>query len=203
LIGFNEYTRARFNDGIRSLLGMDAQTPAPSVAPEVSPSLDINEQDDPTLFYLRAERLMAWRQSQAAAAGAYAAWHLFNPANSGMVVVVEDLLLHSDLAGLAYFSLTLGSAAGTPGTSQVRDARWPNQRGMAVMSVSSDAVNPSGYLNLLWVYVIAFNNSVVELRAPVVIPPGYQFQVGHGTIATGQLVVNASGRERSLGQLEA
>jgi len=203
LIGFNEYTRARFNDGIRALLGMDAQTPAPSVAPEVSPSLDINEQDDPTLFYLRAERLMAWRQAQAAGAGAYAAWHLFNPANSGMLVVVEKLHLHSLTAGNAYFSLTLGSAAGTPGTSQVRDARWPNQRGMAVMSVSSDAVNPSGYLNLFEVEVITFANSVIDLLAPVVIPPGFQLQVGHGTITTGDITVNASGRERSLGQLEA
>jgi len=202
LIGFNEYTRARFNDGIRALLGMDAQTPAPSVAPEVSPTLDINGQADPTLFYLRAERLMAWRQAQVAGAGAYAKWSLANPVNGGLVVL-DGFIVHSATAGLLYVSLTLGSAAGTPGTSQVRDARWSNQRGQATMTASSDAINPSGFLNIAWVLVIAFNNSVVELPAPVVIPPGFHLQIGHSVITTGELTVNAWGRERSLGQLEA
>jgi len=116
--GVNQYLTRRLNIS-------DTPVPAGSLAPEVFPVIDAKPPsiDD---FYLRGERLCAFSGGVAAVAAQYGVLTLHNPANSGLIVTVDEFELSRFSGAWLYrtfverFTLTALPIV----ASGVRDSRW-------------------------------------------------------------------------------
>lgn len=203
---FNEFNRARFNDGIRAFLGMDSQTPAPTVAPEVTPTLGINQMDDASLRYLRAERLVSGTAAQVApGVGNTNKVSLNNRLGSGLLVTVNSASIWTDVGGDIYFELLQGSAAGTLAGPCVNDTRWLSQIPAAEMNFVADAV-PVPAVSTRFSRRESINsglgNTIRVIPVSIVIHPGWRLRIAHVTAVTPIFYVTLEWSERSLGQLE-
>jgi hypothetical protein len=95
---------------------------APSLAPEIAPSFDVNQQDDAQLNFLRGEKLAGYGTSMSAAVGFYSTGALRNPAGSGVLLIVKSLYVFS--TANVNVSLSQISALTNDGSCTVLDGRW-------------------------------------------------------------------------------
>jgi len=122
---FNQILNPRLTSPLVRLFGMKTgANPAPSLAPEVQPGLDVNQQDDPAQFFLRRSVIYGARNSVAAVAGQHSEMQLRNPAGSGLLLVIRGLAVQSTS------TVSLGTRVTTSDYSTIstngafRDTRW-------------------------------------------------------------------------------
>ena len=198
---FNSILNGRFGDVLTRMFWIrSAGAPAPTLSPEIQAGFDVNEQDDPSVFYLRGERLQAGQNSIAPNAGNYAKCSLNNATGSGILVIVERIQVATAVIGDIWYQMLQTNVAGTLALIGARDTRFRNLSGGATMVGTSDAVDPNpgtvGYVRRD--QITAANTERYWERPGLVIPPGNCLRIGHGTIATGSLVVSLAWRERAL-----
>lgn len=122
----NYIGQPRFSAMLSRMMGMKGQgmAAAPMLAPEIGPSVDVNQMDDPAQFFTRNERLAAHVSAGiGAAVGNYGRMELRNPATSGMLFIVESLLYVCANAGFAALVQTTTDEA-TLRATFIRDSRW-------------------------------------------------------------------------------
>ncbi len=178
MISLNAITNGRLIRGLVRTFGMKISgSPAPTLAPEISPGYDVNNWADPTQPFLALTRLQSIWLNVAPSAGNFAVFQLRNPVNSGSLVVVEQLtVLASIQAGLILTTANLGSVVSTA----LNDFRWfrpgLTQQGAAIASVEQN-VAPLGPT----AYVLYGNVNAAKCR--FVIPPGAALYVQGQSLA--------------------
>jgi hypothetical protein len=155
---FNPLAATDHADQVRRLLGEELSLA--SVSPELSLAL-VLESDRPEWHFLRNSRLFSTGTlSVAALAGRVGQMDLFNPAGSGIIIVVRYALTSQVVAGSIY-TLTLdgGAAGGVAAQNLLLDQRY----GLAARAsgqnfIGNGAVGSSG-------------NEVDRIQAPATLSP--------------------------------
>lgn len=167
---FNLITNPRRAGWLVRAFGMKISgSPAPTLAPEVAPSIEVNQQDDPTLRFLRGEKMMGMNNFFAASVGNINRIQLRNPANSGVLLVVTafvNAMTANNQAQIGVGVLTAELAGGSI-VPQPRDGRWLQVGGSRSTSIGSwdqTAAPAIGVQYVSW----APENRTIEL----VCPPG-------------------------------
>lgn len=123
---YNVIGQPRFNSPLVRFFGMKIEgAAAPTLAPEIAPSFDVNQQDDPQLAFLRNEKLAAYGGSMAAAPGFYSTAAIRNPAGSGVILIIEEIIATGGGAGV-YVNLSLSTISDltSAGYCTPLDTRW-------------------------------------------------------------------------------
>lgn len=121
---YNEILAARFNSILNKLLSMKEGAPAPSLSSDIVPTIQL-EGDRPEYAFLGGVRLCAGFVGVAAGgAGNRSVALLRNPATSGVIVVVEAIVLHSTVASKTFVIRNAVTGGVTATGSRVRDSRW-------------------------------------------------------------------------------
>lgn len=199
---FNQILNPRLTSPLVRIFGMKTGgNPAPTLAPEVQPTLDINDAD-PSLAWLRLERLLAFNFSLAAGgAGNWTAVMIRNPANSGALLVIERFLGASAAADVVSATISAAADYTTAGSPSPRDTRWITPAGSYVGTGRASSqitlvASPAGF-----VHTRSPQNTFLVLEAPVVLSPGWAFVLYPG-IANAALSGFVQWRERPLPQEE-
>lgn len=123
---FNAIGQPRWNSPLVRFFGMKiGSAAAPSLAPEIAPSFDVNQMDDPQLYFLRNERLGQGGTVLAAAAGFFSSAQLRNPANSGVLLILKGLTVYATGASVDV-SVVLNQAFNLTNvlSNPLSDTRW-------------------------------------------------------------------------------
>lgn len=139
---FNQIGQPRWNSPLVRFFGMKVHgAAAPCLAPEIAPGFDVNQMDDPSLPFLRGEKRMMMSLALSAAPGFFSSIILRNPAASGILVVVQRVLLI--VGGITNVG-TIASTADLTNSirGRVLDTRMGTGTGAAVMSSRNDSAGP-------------------------------------------------------------
>jgi len=194
VIEFNKILNPRLVTPLVRVFGMKiGGSPAPTLAPEVAPGIDVNQQDDPTLFFLRQIKLMGVTFNLAPSVGNITKVQIRNPANAGVVIVIQSITIASsgavfDGTGVSIVDLT------TVTIPQPRDGRWitaGGARGAGVPSWSQTAAPTSPQQ-----YIVNPNTAELQSRE-IVVPPGSAYQLQQDT-ANLQLLCSIQWYERPI-----
>jgi hypothetical protein len=125
---FNQILNPRLVSPLVRMFGMKTgANPAPTLAPEVQPTIDTNQQDDAAQYFLRRSRIVGCRFTINAIVGQQGEWQLRNPAGSGVLVVLRTLRLMDTVGNLTmdYGTRITGADYGTIiTTGGTFDTRW-------------------------------------------------------------------------------
>lgn len=207
---FNAIGNGRFSAFLtRSFWLKTGEAAAPSLADEITPTIDVNAVDDLAAPFLRGER---WSDGYATtgAPGAlnYAKIALRNPPGSNVVCIIDRVGLFTSTAGEIFGVLAELAGPGTVGAARMlMDTRWwPISTGLPVCNVQqvNDTIVPPGVTNPPLYHQIAagFVNTRIPRDVRVVLAPGYQLVFSHSVVATPSLIVDFSWRERPINQEE-
>jgi hypothetical protein len=120
---------------------------APQLAPELVPIV-VAQPNEPELYALRGEKLWHGFGFRQATAGQFSGASLFNPADSGMLVIVQCIWIGNDQVAARQYNLygpgtgaitfdTAGTATTTP-----RDSRYRGESIVAQLTAGSIGVIP-------------------------------------------------------------
>jgi len=147
---FNLIGQPRFNSPLVRFFGMKIPgAAAPTLAPEIAPSFEVNQQDDPAMFFLRGERRAAAHGTVVAAVGNYSAALLRNPTGSGIIITAEYTA--GEVANACVANIILVGADYAVNVSNgPLDTRWLNSAGGyvatgRVSSQNTSAIAPGGF----------------------------------------------------------
>jgi len=133
---FNEILTGRYNRFLQKLLQLKGPAPAPQLASEITPAFDV--EDVPVeLRVLNGTNLWVWGITVPQVAAQTSALQFRNPTGSGMVAVLEHIILSSNTTQL----YTIGWQGNNPadlansGAAVRRDIRI--QSGLSAMKLSS------------------------------------------------------------------
>jgi len=163
---------------------------------EVFPVFDL-ENVPPELLVLGGWR-MAHRGTNIIAGGAQrTASQLFNPAGSGMVMVLSTVIIALGSGDTVHIALTNTELSSTNGFGQFRDQRAGDA--ISDAAVGNTRIETPFIVTPLSSYLTAGFTSLVleDSRGVAVLMPGTGFTVGHATNAN-QLLVSYFWRERVL-----
>lgn len=171
---FNQILNPRLTSPLVRLFGMKTGgNPAPTVAPEVQPTHNVNQMDDGGIFFLRGERIMGGAASVAAGGAAtYAKISLRNPTASGVLLILDAVAITStsQIWGVLLAGNTNLTNVENTG---IADARWllsgSSYQASAVLSSEASAGTIAGNA---FVRLGASSPAVQPIRA--VVPPGYR-----------------------------
>ncbi len=104
---FNEILVGRYNRFLQRLLSMKGGPPAPQLASEIQPQIDV-ESVPAELRFLLGWHLYQTTVSQGASVGNASAVQVRNPLNSGMVAVITSLQISMSQAEQVKISQTFG-----------------------------------------------------------------------------------------------
>lgn len=193
---FNQILNPRLVSPLVRAFGMKTgQNPAPTLAPEVQPTFDTNQQDDAAQYFLRRSRLFGVRTSVGAVVGQNAEIQIRNPVNSGVLLVIRKLAMFSG-SYCAYGTRVTSSDYGTIVTDgAIFDTRWLLIGGTsprtAIVSSQTNALPfffSGGYI---------FANDIGERDVSIVIAPGTSFNALANT-ANQALFFSCSWEERPV-----
>lgn len=191
--GVNQQLVRRFNI-------TDVAAPAASMAPEVFP-VTIVTPPSPEDAFLRQEILAAAGAFQAAVAGEYTHFKLLNVGlGSGNLVIVDRVILWSDLGAGVYIGATTGTATlANVHPSGCRDTRIaPTTTGRQTHAVLSSETNvglPFATAGKRMLYVLTLANTPYTVPLDIVLVPGASLDLGLVTANQG-LAVSLYWRER-------
>jgi len=189
--GGNQFLARRFNI-------TDAFSPASTLAPEVMPVVQVyppSQEDD----YLRGTRRCGASGRQQAVAANYAVATLSNPAGSGILVMLDEILVNDTANGMAiehYLERVALPAMGAVG-SGVKDSRWPlpSSRTQARFGIGVTPTAP----NIAWIYfsrtMFWTNTPPIIQNAGIVIAPGSMY-IAYVSFVNYTLDITLSWRER-------
>ena len=196
----NELQVGRFNAILKKLLGIKADAPAPVIGAEVIPAI-ILENDRPEFYILGGGKLGIGGQFVNGGVGVRPIFALQNPVSSGVLIVVEQVVVTSDGTGSSAIPAITDSVGALTNTNLAihRDVRSRVNAGLnlgitgQLFSGSAAAVPGTGSVIGFW-NIIAPGFSNVQMN--VVLAPGFVFHVS-GTVNT-NLGVTIWWRERII-----
>lgn len=191
----NEIQVGRQNAVLHKLLAMKEGAPSPILAPEVIPVL-VLESDRPEWAFLAGEALCWGFVEPGAVVGQIAYCELRNPAGSGVLCVVEEVVLASATAS-AFFALGIGSYAplSAASASIVRDTRiLPGRPSCSLASINT-AASPGGING--YKILQSTGSDPVIIRTPIILSPGTLLAIQTTNMNIG-IRVSVSWRERTL-----
>lgn len=198
---FNEILVGRFSNFLTRKLNMTGGTPAPTLAPEIMPVMPV-QGVQPEDYLLRGDVLAWGRITQAAVALQYAGAVLTNPSNSGILVVVTQVLLYNTApAGASLFQLSTD-----PGDVPTLGTAFPTRsRDLRTLPVPAGSALTAAQLNATTTTQIMLTGSLViptpaiatgqRVDLEVVLQPGRALAVQNATIGTGDLSASFQWRE--------
>lgn len=180
---FNAIGQPRFNSPLIRFFGMKIMgAAAPSLAPEIAPSFDVNQQDDPTLYFLRGENLFQVAVQVAAAVGNYSQVNIRNPTGSGVLCVIERLMVNCGAAtyGLGKIAADPGDYASVPGAipADTRRAGVSQNSPIRVTQQNTVAVG----FSTPWTLAQLNQNVPVETR--LILSPGFALLLQSASVNT-------------------
>lgn len=177
----NALNASLLGKAIRSALGIrDGVSTIERFGETLDPVIDLWGR--PEWAILRGERLWAASPSQGAVAGEFSTVGVYNPTDSGLIVVVEGFALASSAANhVLYARLGQNVSFTATGLPQSRDSRLFSQTGLQVTAFSHHSAAVIGNGLLQWTqsstnYIMPF----VFTRMPVILSPGYFFGLQDG-----------------------
>lgn len=191
----NDIQVDRFNRFLRKFLAMDQNAPAPTVAPELLPVLNVNAGDRPEEEYLRDVKLWTVTGVIGAVAAQYA-YHILVNTSLNRVATVESVRGNS-AAVLSNRPTVVGGWA-VYSQGHARDARYTNDQGCLLLYVGNTAAAPFPFDDYIE-WAANWTNAVGW-----VIPPGRALLV-HAQLVNVALSASYSYRDRVLerGELTA
>jgi len=192
---FNQIGQPRFNSPLIRFFGMKIRgAAAPTLAPEIAPSFDINQQDDPTLPFLRGERLLGGYRGPAAVAAQYGRVRLRNPVNSGVLVIVDAVYA---ICSQPVVYGQEGSLSDESSLSKLNslDGRWAANGGGLASSIFSDGTNAATGTPNVFGIINSLDASVRRVGA--VIQPGNGF-LAYCSVVNVALSFGVYARERPV-----
>lgn len=199
----NRIGQPRFSGLLQRFFGMKGEVnPAPILAPEIAPSYDVNQMDDPTLLYLRGERrFAAYVNIGAGGAGNWSAAQLRNPVDSNTLAIVEEQFLFcSTINVLAALQIGLAAyvnvQAPSPLDSRFFDAGTNYRPACGVTSSTALVASPAGF-----VIDTQLQTQVQRITRPVVLSPGFSM-TWYPNLANSALIAVIYWRERVINQDE-
>jgi hypothetical protein len=137
----NEIQIGRFNGILHKLLDMKEGAPAPTLATDIFPMLGL-EMDRPEWKFLAGENLAAGSRTDAAVAGQTSHVGLQNPAGSGVLVIVEKLILIGASGNEMRVCMQQGTQADATGYGVKLDTRgWPSATAWTPVATLFDYTN--------------------------------------------------------------
>jgi len=198
---FNQILQPRFSSLLTRYFAIrGAGSPAPTLAPEIAPSFDVNQMDDPAIYYTRGEKLASYSTTTlAAAVGNYTRLLLRNPAGSGTMVIVEQLLANATVSVFGLLTATTVDDANAQ-VGYLRDYRWVQSAGVVSPSAivswgNASAAAPAGGNGRVF---LAPANSASWWEWPIVIPPGGALYLYVSAVNTAMVNGGFRWRERPL-----
>lgn len=173
----NQILNPRWNSPLIRMFGLRIQgAAAPTLAPEIAPTVDVNQMDDPSLYYLRGERLCSLPYFVNAAVGNISVLQIRNPSNSGVLLVIDQAILSATGDVLWGYRLTNTDLTTLASQTFVRDARYYNAaagiiRGTAIPSVD----NTFSPIFSMFVVGRAKASNTNERPIGITLPPGWAF----------------------------
>lgn len=199
---FNAIGNGRFSALLtRTFWIKSGEAAAPTLADEITPVVEVNNQADPATAFLRNERLAAAWNNITTIPLNYAKIRLVNPFNSGVLCVVDAAHILSDTNGLITAAINYGYLGTTSvGFKYFTDTRWTRvSAGQPFCGVEAyiDTLNPltTNPVIQLWRYTTP---DLVTFRQPLVLGPGSALEFAHATIATPLIEASISWRERPI-----
>lgn len=201
---YNEILVGRFNRSLQKLMSMKGEPPAPQLATEITPSLQLPLGTE--YRYLESWNRYGFFILSNASVGAFSGIRLRNPATSGVIAVVEKLSFR--VGAVEEVNLWLGPVA-TDLTSVNTNMRRLDARTGTIASalVLSTGTNPPalGALQLA-VYDMSSNPNtdrdyVLFEDQEFCILPGDAFQID-GSVLNTAIKMNMQYRERALEESE-
>lgn len=187
MIEFNKILNPRLVTYLVRVFGMKVGgSPAPTLAPEVAPSVDVNQQDDVTLRFIRGERAMALNYAFAASVGNINRLQIRNPSTSGVLIVVTGVVHNGATVFQHGVGLQTGDLAGGSIQPQPRDSRWfatGGTRGAGVATWDQTAA-PTVPVQ----YMVPANQGGFA-PCEIVVPPGSAWQGQNGSANAADYVV--------------
>lgn len=192
---FNQITNARLVSPLVRFFGMKTQgNPAPTLAPEVQPTFDVNAQSDAAAYFTRRSRLFGTRFSVSAVVGQNSEAQIRNPANSGVLLVIRKLGVFST-SYIGYGCRITTADYGTIITDGSQfDTRW------LLSSASSKAAIVSAQTNAIPIFYSGgyiFANDIGERDMSIVVAPGSSFNILANS-ANAAIFVSCSWEERPV-----
>ena len=191
---FNAIGQPRWNSPLIRFFGMKiGSAAAPSLAPEIAPSFDVNQQDDPQLCFLRGEKMGGYGRTLAAAAAFYSSAALRNPAGSGILVIVDSIQAYSTASAVTV-SISQLSDLTSAGPCTPLDTRWGNNvTTTARYTYRNDSAGPVAGARIMEVPQGTFG----VLKMPVVLSPGFALVIETSSVNSA-LAWAIRFRERSI-----
>lgn len=193
---FNAIGQPRFNSPLVRFFGMKiGAAAAPSLAPEIAPSFDVNQHDDPQLYYLRGEKIAGYGNVLTSAAGFYSTAAIRNPTGSGVLVLIESINCFSQ-GGSINLSLSSISDLTSAGYCTPLDGRW-GALGVVFTSARYTYRNDSaGPLTGQRITQLR-NNVQHHLQLPIILTPGIALVI-ETTVVNADLTWGVVFRERQV-----
>jgi len=194
----NEIQVGRFNAILSKLTGITG-APSPVMATDVFPMLAL-EVDRPEWSFLGGERLGWMRWTDAAVAANYSSVGIRNPANSGVLVVIERIEAHISAAGQWFVGVRANTTVDASGTCLARDSRFvaAGYNTTAQYVERTQATQPAYPAYGL---AVAANNTISRHEVPIVLSPGYEVMVWPQTVNVA-IYASFAFRERILNSSE-
>lgn len=180
---FNAIGQPRWNSPLIRFFGMKiGSAAAPSLSPEIAPSFDVNQQDDPTLYFLRGENLFQVAFQVAAAVGNYSQANIRNPAGSGVLCVVERVMINCGAAtyGLGKIVADPGDYASVPGAIPA-DTRFAGVNQNSPIRVTSQNTLAVG-MSTPWSMAQLAQNTPAHTR--LILSPGFALILQSASVNT-------------------
>jgi hypothetical protein len=201
---YNEILEGGLNQALQKRLGMQTGAPAPSFAPELFGTVELPVVPEELMFWAGWTRWQAV-QGQAAVAGEIARFQFRNPDASGVLMVVERVILHSEAQSDRFrgdFGYGPGQAdlATLSGPFEFRDGRQrPAGGGAAIISAGTAALALTATAFLLATFLGgAGTGSNLEVPGgPWLLLPGNAMLLG-GSTANTDGAANWVWRERRI-----
>lgn len=181
----NRIVSVRFQRRLAEELDIDNPAPVPVLAPEIVPVMVV-ESERPELLHLMAEHRFSSSFALAGVAAEYTYYHLWNPANSGIIAVVEEFAIAAGSSddydfgpAVDTFIASLGARAG-----YALDARLPqNPLGRPCMCEPYAGTDPNtgGVSSFARVRGLA-NQTCFVKNLNYVLDPGAGFGIFCGTV---------------------
>jgi len=194
----------RWSEQLRRMFGMKGQElVSAELSPEVSPTIQL-EGPDAEWNFLKGVRDCAAGDTLAAAVGFQSKWRVRNPADSGVIGILEEIELVSSTGALAYRVTGNAQTVNFPTVvlSAVTDGRWGaigDARPALIVSASNtQATGPAGEI-----FVETRRAVDVEFRysRPLVLIPGACVDFGTPSFNLA-LFMWVRWRERAVAALE-
>jgi hypothetical protein len=183
---FNAIGQPRFNSPLVRFFGMKiGGAAAPTLAPEIAPSFDVNQMDDPTLPWLRGEQLVSAVAAVSAAPANYSEAALRNPSGSGVIAIVEQLqMLATGQIMIAKVQADAGDLVSVQ-SPLARDTRWGGLASgltIPVRFTSRNTSNTAPAAPYSWIGYGTPGNEMIDF--PVVLAPGAELRLFCNTVNT-------------------